>query len=172
MSLSLQKTGIYFPQHGAIQPHFPYGNMPYYPLPWFTNRFVETRNEWDTTKSNLSWPSMTLLPPPPMSFLHPTSPPPQREVRGSEIPQRGRPRANVVNLLKKEGEMNVWSSNRCDDCGRVFTRHRSLQVHKRTHSGEKPFVCDFPSCGKAFVQKGQLKTHQRFAFLFLFILIA
>ncbi|GCC28678.1 hypothetical protein chiPu_0007110 [Chiloscyllium punctatum] len=27
--------------------------------------------------------------------------------------------------------------------------------------GERPYVCDYPSCGRAFVQSGQLKTHQR-----------
>ncbi|KAL8615985.1 hypothetical protein ACOMHN_014947 [Nucella lapillus] len=27
--------------------------------------------------------------------------------------------------------------------------------------GERPYVCDFPGCSKAFCQSGQLKTHQR-----------
>jgi len=27
--------------------------------------------------------------------------------------------------------------------------------------GERPYLCDYPNCGKAFVQSGQLKTHQR-----------
>ncbi|NXJ98688.1 ZN367 protein, partial [Corythaixoides concolor] len=26
---------------------------------------------------------------------------------------------------------------------------------------ERPYLCDYPDCGKAFVQSGQLKTHQR-----------
>ena len=28
-------------------------------------------------------------------------------------------------------------------------------------SGERPYVCDFPLCNRAFTQSGQLKTHQR-----------
>ena len=28
-------------------------------------------------------------------------------------------------------------------------------------SGERPYVCDYPGCGKSFCQSGQLKTHQR-----------
>ena len=28
-------------------------------------------------------------------------------------------------------------------------------------SGERPYVCDYPGCGRAFCQSGQLKTHQR-----------
>lgn len=27
--------------------------------------------------------------------------------------------------------------------------------------GEKPYICDFPLCSRAFTQSGQLKTHQR-----------
>lgn len=27
--------------------------------------------------------------------------------------------------------------------------------------GERPYICDYPNCGRAFVQSGQLKTHQR-----------
>ena len=27
--------------------------------------------------------------------------------------------------------------------------------------GERPYICDFPECNKAFCQSGQLKTHQR-----------
>ena len=28
-------------------------------------------------------------------------------------------------------------------------------------AGERPYVCDYPGCGKSFCQSGQLKTHQR-----------
>ena len=28
-------------------------------------------------------------------------------------------------------------------------------------AGERPYICDYPNCGRAFVQSGQLKTHQR-----------
>ena len=74
--------------------------------------------------------------------------------------KRGRPRAEVINHLIIEGSSSR-SSIRCDICQRVFPREKSLQAHKRIHTGEKPYACDYPSCGKAFTQSGQLKTHQR-----------
>ncbi|KAG1930289.1 GDNF-inducible zinc finger protein [Pimephales promelas] len=74
--------------------------------------------------------------------------------------RRGRPRAETVRELINEGE-NSTSRIRCNICNRVFPREKSLQAHKRTHTGERPYLCDYPDCGKRFVQSGQLKTHQR-----------
>ncbi|MBN3282482.1 ZN367 protein, partial [Polyodon spathula] len=74
--------------------------------------------------------------------------------------RRGRPRAETVRELINEGESSS-SHIRCNICNRVFPREKSLQAHKRTHTGERPYLCDYPDCGKAFVQSGQLKTHQR-----------
>jgi hypothetical protein len=32
---------------------------------------------------------------------------------------------------------------------------------ERIHNGVRPHVCDFPNCGKDFIQKTALTTHQR-----------
>ncbi|XP_074021612.1 zinc finger protein 367-like [Numenius arquata] len=82
---------------------------------------------------------------------------------GSHLKDRtrhGQPRADTVRDLINEGEHSS-SRIRCNICNRVFPREKSLQAHKRTHTGERPYLCDYPDCGKAFVQSGQLKTHQR-----------
>ncbi|XP_036254178.1 zinc finger protein 76 isoform X2 [Molothrus ater] len=37
----------------------------------------------------------------------------------------------------------------------------SSQVHERAHTGDRPYTCDFPSCGKAFATGYGLKSHVR-----------
>ncbi|XP_018326997.1 metal regulatory transcription factor 1-like [Agrilus planipennis] len=74
--------------------------------------------------------------------------------------RRGRPRAEFLNTLILEGSTSP-SSIKCTYCSRVFPREKSLQAHLRTHTGERPYACDYPKCTRRFTQSGQLKTHQR-----------
>ena len=45
----------------------------------------------------------------------------------------------------------------CDRCGARFADTTNLQSHKRIHTGERPFVCEH--CHKGFSQKQHLKVN-------------
>lgn len=47
----------------------------------------------------------------------------------------------------------------CLDCDKVFTSKWKLKRHRRIHTGEKPFACDF--CSYRATQKPVLQDHVR-----------
>ncbi|KDQ61783.1 hypothetical protein JAAARDRAFT_31264 [Jaapia argillacea MUCL 33604] len=49
----------------------------------------------------------------------------------------------------------------CKVCKQYFSEAATLQQHMRRHTQEKPYVCDFPGCGKAFAITGALTIHKR-----------
>lgn len=54
---------------------------------------------------------------------------------------------------------HVKQKNKCQTCGKVFTRSWLLKGHMRTHTGERPFKCSTPGCDKAFADKSNLRSH-------------
>lgn len=36
-----------------------------------------------------------------------------------------------------------------------------MQVHERSHTGDRPFQCESPNCGKSFATGYGLKSHNR-----------
>ncbi|KAJ1851083.1 hypothetical protein GGH12_006114 [Coemansia sp. RSA 1822] len=51
--------------------------------------------------------------------------------------------------------------NMCGVCSKEFSRLSSLNTHMRSHTGEKPYMCNFPGCFQRFSVRSNLRRHSR-----------
>jgi len=49
----------------------------------------------------------------------------------------------------------------CSYCHKGFTRPSSLKIHINTHTGERPFTCPHPGCGRSFSVQSNMRRHAR-----------
>ncbi|XP_063815050.1 sal-like protein 4 isoform X2 [Pseudophryne corroboree] len=57
----------------------------------------------------------------------------------------------------KTNSEDQFFRHKCKFCGKVFGNDSALQIHLRSHTGERPYKCNI--CGNRFTTKGNLKVH-------------
>jgi hypothetical protein len=65
---------------------------------------------------------------------------------------------DVINNTK----MNLNSRNNftCQVCFKVLSSRQGLLQHKNTHTGAKPYKCNYPNCCLAYRHASQLSNHK------------
>ncbi|KAH7123856.1 hypothetical protein B0J11DRAFT_580617 [Dendryphion nanum] len=86
-----------------------------------------------------------------------TLPRPSALMGGSSIPAP----QSMMGSFSSKVSTSSQKKHKCKICDKRFTRPSSLQTHMYSHTGEKPFACEVPGCGRHFSVVSNLRRHRK-----------
>jgi len=69
--------------------------------------------------------------------------------------------ASMMGSFNSKVSSSAQKKHKCKVCDKRFTRPSSLQTHMYSHTGEKPFQCEVPGCGRNFSVVSNLRRHKK-----------
>jgi len=82
------------------------------------------------------------------------------ETGSTRIPRSTAPAPqSMMTMFSSKLSVNTQKKHKCKVCDKRFTRPSSLQTHMYSHTGEKPFACKVPGCGRHFSVVSNLRRH-------------
>ncbi|CAG8572238.1 19825_t:CDS:2 [Dentiscutata erythropus] len=71
------------------------------------------------------------------------------------------PQKSINNQQASQSNSSCGNRYQCPYCSKRFSRPSSLRIHTYSHTGEKPFVCSEPGCGRKFSVQSNMRRHLR-----------
>ncbi|KAI4111854.1 MAG: hypothetical protein LQ339_000313 [Xanthoria mediterranea] len=152
----------------------PYGNSPYPPSPTNATNYAYPHS----AQAGPAPPQVYYQRPLPTNFPPPPAPPapvpmdpalsssPQQQQQQQSPIDQASPWQHQHHHYISPSSSAAFSGQPqdryiCQTCNKAFSRPSSLRIHSHSHTGEKPFKCPHPGCGKAFSVRSNMKRHER-----------